>query len=138
MRPGARISLPSTAPVLTWASQCLHLKLSDTNSVFQSKSVTHQVGQLDCFDFSEVTFLKFYLFIYVCAGSSLLFRLFSSHGKQGPLSSCDAQASRCLCCCVVRALGCVGSVVWPAGLVALQPVESSWIRDQIHVSCIGR
>ena len=36
---------------------------------------------------------KFYLLIYGCAGSSLLCGLFSSCGKRGLLSSCNAQAS---------------------------------------------
>ena len=41
-----------------------------------------------------------YLLIFGCAGSSLLHRLFSSCGKQGPLSSCDAWTSHCgdFCC----------------------------------------
>ena len=36
-----------------------------------------------------------YLFIFDCAGSSLLCRLFSSCDEQGPLSSYDVQAPLC-------------------------------------------
>ena len=38
-------------------------------------------------------FNKKNLFIFGCAGSSLLLRLFSSCGEQGLLSGCSAQAS---------------------------------------------
>ena len=37
-----------------------------------------------------------------------------------------------------QALGEWASVVLVMGLVAPQHVESSWTRDQTHVSCIGR
>ena len=64
------------------------------------------------------TFIHIYLFIYDCAGSSLLGRLFCSYGKWGLLSSHGAQASHCsgFFCCGARALGawalhlqCLGS-----------------------------
>ena len=45
-----------------------------------------------------------------------------------------AVASRCR----APALACTGSVVVTYGFVALRHVESSWIRDQIHVPCIAR
>ena len=40
-------------------------------------------------------FFLIYVFIFGCAGSSFLGRLFSSYGKQGLLSSCCVQASHC-------------------------------------------
>ena len=47
------------------------------------------------------------LFIFGCAGSSLLQRLFSSCGKWGLLSSFSAQASLwCFSCCWAQAPGC--------------------------------
>ena len=39
--------------------------------------------------------------------------------------------------CTLLDVGC-GSGMWHTGLVVIQYVGSSWIRDQIHVSCIGR
>ena len=39
--------------------------------------------------------LKVYLFIFGCAGSSLLCGLFSSCGEWGLLSSCSVQAFHC-------------------------------------------
>ena len=41
------------------------------------------------------SFLKIILFIFGCAGSSLLRGLFSSCGEEGLLSSCGVQVSRC-------------------------------------------
>ena len=90
--------------------------------------------------------------MFGCAESSLLYRLFSSCGELGPLSSCSAQASHCgsFSCCRAWALGCTGFSscgFWvlehrlnsvARGLVAPQHVASSWIRDRTRVSCIGR
>ena len=52
------------------------------------------------------TFFLMILFIHGCVGSSLLPGLFSSCGKQGPLSGWGAQASHCggFSCCRARAL----------------------------------
>ena len=44
--------------------------------------------------FSFVFWIISILFIFGCAGSSLLLKLFSSCGKQGLLSSCSARTSR--------------------------------------------
>ena len=57
---------------------------------------------------SVILFL-FYLFIFGCAGSSLLCGLFLC-GERGPLSSCGPRASYRggSSCCGARALGCVG------------------------------
>ena len=52
--------------------------------------------------------LLLFLFIFGCAGSSLLHGLFSSRSKQGLLSSCGAQASRCFSHCGAQALGLTG------------------------------
>ena len=72
------------------------------------------------FFFSSNEFLKFkfYFFIFGCAGSSLLHRLFSSSGEWGLLSSCGALASHCggFSCCRAWTLGHSGSVVVVHGL----------------------
>ena len=84
-----------------------------------------------------------------CVGSSLV------AGKQGLLSGCGSWASHCggFSCCRALALGCAGaSEVAAPGLylehrfnecgalsfVTPRRVGSSWTRDRIHVSCIGR
>ena len=60
---------------------------------------------------------------------------FSSCGSKGLLSSCRVRASRCgdFSCHRVKA-----QQLWPTGLVALQHVESSLIRDGAGVPCIAR
>ena len=93
------------------------------------------------------------LFIFGCAGSSLLCGHFSSCGKQGLLFSCSVRASRCngFSCCRARVLGHSGfsscssqflehrlGSCGALGLVALQHVGSSQIRDRTRFSCIGR
>ena len=90
------------------------------------------------------------LFIYDCAVSLFLHRLFSSCGEQELLSSCGAWASHCsgFSCCGARALGAWASVVVVpglqslgsviVGLVASRCVGSSRIRSRTYVSCIGR
>ena len=109
----------------------------------------------------------FYLFIYFifgCAVSSSLCRLFSSCGKQRLLSSCSARASHCsgFSCFGAQALECAGfgsHGSWALEhrlsscgtcLVATRHMGSSRIMeikpieiklhhaDQTHVSCIGR
>ena len=84
-----------------------------------------------------------------CVGSSLV------AGKRGLLFGCDAWASHCggFSCCRAPALGCAGAseVAAPGlylghrlnkcgalSLVTPRCVGSSWTRDRIHVSCIGR
>ena len=96
-------------------------------------------------------FFSFNLFIFGCAVSSLLFRLFPS---------CDEQAShRCdFSCCRAQAPGHSGfsscslwaqqsvfpssraqtQPLWCMGLVAPWHVGSSRTRDLTHVSCIGK
>ena len=93
-------------------------------------------------------------FIFGCVGS---LSLFSSRDKQGLLSGCGAWVSpySSVSCCKAGALGGMGScscckwaqhcpVLCPRAqaqvmvLSCLQPARSSCIRDQTHVSCIGR
>ena len=68
--------------------------------------------------FKETFFGKFHLFIILfdCTGSSLLC-------TQSSLQFWQEGASPQL---------------WCTGFVALRHVESSWTRDQTHISCIGR
>ena len=94
-----------------------------------------------------------YLFIFGCAGSSLLLGIFSSCDKRELLFSCIVWASHCgsFSCCRVWALGHTGfsrlqflasraqaQWSWYTGFVALQHVESSLTRDWTLVSCFGR
>ena len=55
-------------------------------------------------------FIFIYLFSFGCAVSSLLYRLSSSCGERGLLSSCSAGASHCggFSCCRARTLGFEG------------------------------
>ena len=56
----------------------------------------------------NISFFFFFiiLFIFGCAGSSLMCRLFCSCGEQGLLSNCSARTSRCsgFYCCGAQAL----------------------------------
>ena len=93
---------------------------------------------LDCFTFI-FTALKKINFIYLflaMLGSSLLHGLFSSCSKQRLLFGCSALALGCagFMSCSSWGLQNTGSIVWCMGLVALQHVESSQIRDRTHVS----
>ena len=114
------------------------------------------------FLFREFSFcsFSFFIFIFGCAGSSLLYGLVCSWGKRGLLSTCSARASRCggFSCCRAWALGTQDSVaaagglgscssqalephtqwLWHTGLVTLRHMEFSWTRDQTCVSCVGR
>ena len=89
-----------------------------------------------------------YLFILFLAilGLHLLRGLFSSCGKQAPLSSCGAQPSHCGgFSCGTQGLSVQASVVMARGLSGCSSwayllrnhVRFSAIRDQTHVSCIG-
>ena len=96
------------------------------------------------------------LFTFGCIGFSLLRELFSGYGKQGPLSSCNAQASHDgFCRCRAQALADFSSCsmwsqylqlpgsraqaqqLWYMGLAVTQHVGSSRIRDPPHICCIG-
>ena len=94
-----------------------------------------------------------YLFIFGCAGSSLLLGIFSTCDKRELLFSCSVCASHCgsFSCCRVWALGHTGfsrlqflasraqaQWSWYTGFVALQHVESSLTRDWTLVSCFDR
>ena len=101
------------------------------------------------FFFFKHLFSSGLLHLGCCVGSSLV------AGKQGLLPGCGAWASHCggFSCCRALALGCAGaSEVAAPGLylehrfnecgalsfVTPRRVGSSWTRDRIHVSCIGR
>ena len=107
------------------------------------------------------TLKNFYLFVYFifgCAGSSLLWELFSSCSKWGLLSSGNVQAYCCDFSCGAQALGHVGFTsfstcaqqlwlpgsrtqaqqLWFMSLVALQHEESSQSRDWTYVFCTGK
>ena len=70
------------------------------------------------------------LFIFDCAGSSLLHRL-SLVTVKGGSAEVRVQASHRigLSCCGAQALGVPDSVVWHTGLVAPWHVESSQTKD---------
>ena len=105
--------------------------------------------------FSKCFSFYFILFIFGCAGSSLLLGLFSTCGEWGLLSRCSewdllssrhAGASHCsgLSCCRAQASGLPDSraqaqQLWHVrGLAATWHLWSSWIKDGTHVSCTGR
>ena len=75
----------------------------------------------------------------------------SQRGQRGLLSSCGTGCSQCwpllmrsagssaqAPVAVAPTLSSTGSIMWCVGLVAQQNVGFSQIRDQTHVSCIGR
>ena len=91
-----------------------------------------------------------YLYFWLCwvfVAARELF--FCSCSKQGLLSSCIGSHCHGFSCCRAQALGLVGfsSFGFQAlhhrlsrciDLIVPRHVESSWTRDQTHVSCIGR
>ena len=101
---------------------------------------------------SELKKKKNYLFIFLCAGSSLPLRLFFSCGERGLLCSCGVRTSHCggFSCWEAWALGPIGLSTrgsqalehrldsCGAWAQLLQHVGSSWTRDWTHVSCTGR
>ena len=84
---------------------------------------------------------NFYLFIFGCAGSSLLCGLFSSCSEQELLSSCSVWASHCgvFSCCRAWALGGVG---FSSCSTWTQFLHSMWgspgTRDRTSVPSIVR
>ena len=80
----------------------------------------------------------FCFFFFGCAESSLLGQLFSSCDKQGPLSTCGAQASDCggFSCCRAWALGHAGSVAEAFGLSCLVAcgifLDRGWNSSPLH------
>ena len=84
----------------------------DLSSGIQSQWLWPWVLLLQSFKF------YFYLFTFGCAGSLLLWRLFSSWSERGLLSSCVAWASYCggFSCCGARAPDARTSVVAAPGL----------------------
>ena len=96
-----------------------------------------------------ISLWSLYSLIFCCTGSWLLHRLFSGCGEWGLLSSCGVQAPHSggfACCRTVSRLqrlwllgsGAQSQQLWYMGFVVLQHVGSSRIRDQTHVSCMGR
>ena len=81
--------------------------------------------------FTHFDFLKF-LFIFGCAGSSLLCGLFSHCGEQGLPSSCGVWGSHCggFSCCGAWSLGHTGSVVVVPG-----PKSTHSIIMALRLSC---
>ena len=74
--------------------------------------------------------IKFYLFIFGCAGSSLLCGLFSSCGKRGPLSHCGTLASHCngfLWSTGSRSGGFSSCCVWVLGHGLQQCGTQTWL-----------
>ena len=85
------------------------------------------------------SFLKIILFIFGCAGSSLLRGLFSSCGEEGLLSSCGVRASRCSgfsCEATRQGSRRAGAVVVArgVGLAAPRHVGSSQTRKDANPS----
>ena len=93
------------------------------------------------------------LFIFGCAGSSVLLRLFSSCREQGLLSSFSAWPSHCGGFILLQSAGSgvhrlpwfqlTGSSAqawqwWCISSVALWQLGSPWIRDRTCVSYVGR
>ena len=105
---------------------------------------------------SSFVFILFFYhlinFIFHWAGSSCCAGTSSRCGEWGLLSRCSAQASHCgsVSYCGAWTLGTrvpqvwfVGfrgwaQQFWPIGFIPIWHVESSWIRDQTCVPCIGR
>ena len=89
--------------------------------------------------FSFLKFL-FYLFVFGCAGSPLLLSDFVCLQPAGPALHFGTEAphSGGFSCCGAWAVSTWASAVVTHGLVALQHVGFSQIRDGTCVTCIGR
>ena len=98
---------------LTFKSRADHI-LALNNSLWNGR-VVYLIYSYNRF-FDCLYIFTFYLFIFVCAGASLLLGLFCSWGEWGLLSSC-VQASQCggSFCCRARALE-LRSIVMALGL----------------------
>ena len=86
-------------------------------------------------------FISFYLIIFIfgCAGASLLQGLFSSCGNRRLFSSCGAWASHCGGFSRAhRGSRAQAQWLWHTGLAPPRHVGSFLIRDRSHVSCFGR
>jgi len=71
-----------------------------------------------CLNIIFVVWFAYFIYLFICAGSSQLQGIFSSCGKWGLLSGFGTWASHCssVPCCGAQALGCAGSVVVVLGL----------------------
>ena len=85
-------------------------------------------------------FLKFYLFIYGCVGSSFLCEGFLQLRQVGATLHHGKRAShyRGLSCCGAQAPDAQAQQLWLTGLVAPRHVGSSQTRARIRVPCIVR
>ena len=78
------------------------------------------------------------LFFWLCQVIVALHRLSLVAQGRAALHHC-VWPSHCrgFSCCRAQALGHMGSVLWPTGVVAQWRVGSSWTRDRTCVTCIG-
>ena len=85
-------------------------------------------------------FILFYLFIFVCVGSSFLCEGFLQLWQAGATLHRDARAShyRTLSCCGAQAPDAQAQQLWPTGPVAPRHVGSSQTRARTRVPCISR
>ena len=97
-----------------------------------------QLGFVYPFFYHFLKFLFVYLFLAALSRPCCMWA-FHSCGEWGLLSSSSAQAAHRggFFCYRAQALEPVGSVVWCTGFIVPQHVESSQIRDQTRVLCIG-
>ena len=140
-----------------WVLRFESLISKDTLPSLLKKNLKQEAGQNedDCIyllNSSSFFFFPFYNFIFIfgCASSSLLHKLFSSCSDLGLLSSCGVHASRCsgFSCCGTWALGCVGfsscssrpqstgSVVVAHGVIC--PIACGIIPNQGWNPCLPR
>ena len=123
-------------PVVSWTSRIENRwKMSSPNWWGKAGQCGKDQKEVEHYCFA------FYLFIFGCAGCSLLHGL-SLVAVSRSHSRCNVQASHCggFCSCSswAQELWLLGSralaqKLWCTGLVT----ESSWTRDQIYVPCIG-
>ena len=91
--------------------------------------------------------ITYFIFIFGCAGSSLLCTGFlqlwqaggTLHWVRGLLIvAASLTAEHSFRCVDFSSRSTQAQLWWCMDIVALRHVESSWIRNQTHVSCIGR
>ena len=93
-----------------------------------------------CAEFFKI-FIYSFIYFLSCTGSLLLRRFFSSCGEEGRHSYRRCVGFSLWRLLLLQRMGSRASgpqLLWLAGLVAQRHVGSSWTRDGIPVSCIGR